>query len=272
MAHTNLNKAFGSLLTSDEVNELLRVDDNGNVSIGSTTADSGVRLTIVDTKTGNHDALIENKGTGSGDHSRLRITTDNTGGDAKITLDTGNGTVTTLGQDNSDGAKFKIAINADGLLETDTAFIIDTDGIIKKPLQPAFQVTKAAQNNIAVGSQVTVTWNAEVFDQNSDFDLTTEAFTAPVTGKYLFSLNIRIDDVDTAADNIQLRINTSNRNYSIIIDPGPLASDPSHTTMVFSVLADMDASDTAIVEIIQTAGAAQMDIVTTSWWSGFLQS
>ena len=149
---------------------------------------------------------------------------------------------------------------------------IDATGAVTMPAQPAFLVTKNSdQNNIATGSEVTVTWQAEVFDQNSDF--ASNVFTAPVTGKYLLTSAIRVDNLDTASNYYNFLFTTSNRVYRKIIDYGGLSGDPVYWFFSLTAIADMDAGDTASVKIYQNNGTAQMDIigdVTRSYFSGYL--
>ena len=69
---------------------------------------------------------------------------------------------------------------------TAEAMRIDSIGAVTKPLQPAFYVeTASTQTNIALNTAQTLVFGEEVYDQNADFASNT--FTAPVTGKYLFS-------------------------------------------------------------------------------------
>jgi len=153
-----------------------------------------------------------------------------------------------------------------------TAMIIDANGQITKPLQPAFHVINGADNgNIATNNtEITVNFSTESFDVNSDFNTTNFTFTAPVTGKYQFNVSLSVSQIDTAATQYLIRLNTSNRNYHLAIDP-EFGSD---TLFPFSIsaLADMDASDTAIVTISQDGGTAQTDVRADpgSHFSGFL--
>jgi len=144
---------------------------------------------------------------------------------------------------------------------TNDALKIDTNGHITKPLQPAFLVRPTSFiTNMAVGSEVTIAMGTEIFDQNSDYNNTTFTFTAPVTGKYRFDYAIRLQDVDTASSYYLSRLNTSNRNYDIIVDTDEYNSDLEYLAFSNSVLADMDAGDTAKLKIYQDQGVAQTDI------------
>jgi hypothetical protein len=152
---------------------------------------------------------------------------------------------------------------------TTNAMRIDSTGAVTKPAQPAFSVTKSTkQSNVATNSQVTVVFDSEVFDQNNDF--AGSQFTAPVTGKYQLNLSLYTNEIDSAADYYMAVIKTSNREYQNVIDPGVLASDPVYWNQGVSVLADMDANDTAYVFIQQGNGNQQTDVATPSFFSGYL--
>ena len=151
---------------------------------------------------------------------------------------------------------------------------IDADGIVTKPYQPAFLAYPTArQTNIAVGTS-TIVLNAERFDQGGDFNTGTSTFTAPVTGKYQFNLNVRIGaTLDTAANYYRTYIKTSNfEYYPAIIDPN-FTADLNYYHLCFSVLADMDAGDTAYAAVQQSGGAVQTDIEESALntnFSGYL--
>jgi hypothetical protein len=146
---------------------------------------------------------------------------------------------------------------------------IDATGAVTMPLQPAFQVIPASnQNNIAIDSNVTVVFGTERFDKNADFASNT--FTAPVTGVYQLNAKLYMNTIDTAADYYEIQLRTSNKNYFSIIDPGGFSGDLVYFTLNVSVLADMDASDTVFVAIRQVGGTAQTDITTESNFSGYL--
>ena len=147
---------------------------------------------------------------------------------------------------------------------------IDSTGAVTMPAQPAFQVTPSSgQLNVPINATQTVVFGTEIFDQNADFASNT--FTAPVTGKYQFNTHLRIDNWDVSANYYQLYIITSNRNYISTWDAALHAStDQDYITLTLSTLADMDASDTARVGILQSAGAAQSDISPQSTFSGYL--
>ena len=149
-------------------------------------------------------------------------------------------------------------------------FNINNAHILTMDKQPAFMAHPSTpQSNIPVNGFTTIVFGTERFDQNSDFASNT--FTAPVTGKYQLQVSMRLDSLDTDNNNIQLHITTSNRTYYSIIQPTVLAADPAFWWLGVTVLADMDASDTAYVRIyISNDGAAQIDVQADSYFSGYL--
>jgi predicted RecA/RadA family phage recombinase len=149
------------------------------------------------------------------------------------------------------------------------AMRIDANGHVTKPLQPAFSAKPTStQSNIAVNSFVKVLFATEIFDQNGDFASST--FTAPTTGRYQLSVNLYILGGDTASGFYQMKLETSNRNYLVTIEPA-FTSDMSYFSFFnLSILADMDAGDTAEVYFYQSSGTAQTDISSASYFMGYL--
>ena len=197
-----------------------------------------------------NQALSASTGTFTGD-----VTIgDASAADKKILFD-GNAQDFHIGLDDSADS---LTIGLGSALGTTSHMVFDANGHITKPLQPAFQVQPSSdQNN--VDDNDTIAFGTEEFDQNGDFASNT--FTAPVTGRYLLTASIRVDNIDTAANWVRIEIITSNQDYkSSIIDVGVLASDPNYWSFSQTVLADMDANDTAKVQYGQSGGAVQSDI------------
>ena len=150
------------------------------------------------------------------------------------------------------------------------ALTIDANGHVLKPLQSAFHVGGiGTQNDLSTGTDHTIIFTTERFDQNSDYNTSTGEFTAPVTGKYQFSFIIYVNDIDTGATFYQAKLKTSNLTYIFIIDPN-FSSDLSYYTFhAPALLVDMDASDTAKIQITQTGGNAQTDVSNNTSYTAF---
>ena len=147
---------------------------------------------------------------------------------------------------------------------------IDSTGAVTKPNQPAFQARPTSQqSNLPINANTTIIFGTEIFDQNGDFASNT--FTAPVTGKYQLSVSLYVLNADIDINYFSSILETSNRAYSNVITTSSYDADLSYTSITQSVLADMDANDTAYVYVnLPNQGAAQADIHTNSYFSGYL--
>jgi len=148
---------------------------------------------------------------------------------------------------------------------------IDQTGAVTKPLQPAFMATKdGSQDNIAINSVVTTTFNGERFDQNGDFASNT--FTAPVTGKYQINLVTTLANLDQDSQYIEVKLVTSNKTYTHpVVDPDGFDQDLPFFTITVAYLVDMDANDTCTTGFFIPNGSAQTDIRSgQTFFSGYL--
>jgi len=158
-----------------------------------------------------------------------------------------------------------------GFIAVDSASTMNLGGVaVKATSTPAFLARPTStQANIANdNSVVTVAMGTEIFDQGGNFASNT--FTAPVTGRYQFNVIVYLTQVDSTASYYQVRLDTSNRTYFGLLDFASTDLGLGFQTIAISVLADMDANDTATVNIQQNAGSQQTDISTGSAFSGFL--
>ena len=151
-----------------------------------------------------------------------------------------------------------------------TRIKIDSTGAMTNTTQPAFQVRPSSnQNNMATGA--TIVFGTEVFDQNSDFASNT--FTAPVTGKYQLSFNIRLQQLQDDSSYALINIQTSNRTYQHILALAPhVDGDVGYQHFSNSLLCDMDANDTAYLVFQESGGTTgAVDVsATESDFTGFL--
>mgnify|MGYP003676798756 CR=1 FL=1 len=145
---------------------------------------------------------------------------------------------------------------------------INSAGIVTKPLQPAFLAQPSTTIlNIPTGASGNLNFDAERFDTNSDYSSGT--FTAPVTGKYFLTVNFYFINLDSAASYYEGLLTTSNRTYYTIVDPD-FGQDNVYFCLVLTVLADMDAGDTANISVHQGGGSSQTDISASATFSGYL--
>lgn len=185
-------------------------------------------------------------------------------------VDTTRGSTTIRLNENNAGI-FQVETAPSGGTATSARLIVDENGIVRMPYQSAFQLRQTtSQSNMAANdSVVTILWQTEVFDNNGDVN--GSSFFAPVTGKYFLQTSVYLANLDTAAAYYLWGIRTSNRDYYSLIDPN-FSTDLNYFTFNVSVVADMDAGDTAYVWFQQSGGTAQTDTVVSNgtFFSGCL--
>ncbi len=145
---------------------------------------------------------------------------------------------------------------------------LNDNTILYGKVLPSFLVKPTAeQTNLAVGSDVDIVWGTEIKDLAGNF--AANVFTAPVSGLYQLSFNIYMTNVDSASTFTSMTILTSNRGYMQAMPFNLLSGDGSFTWNL-SILADMDAGDTAKVQFYQATGTQQADVNAASHFSGAL--
>ena len=223
-------------------NDVLTINSSNNVGIGTVTP---ARTLHVNSADANVASFEGHQGEG-------------------LVISSGtNGQIDIIGYDDGASAYNPIAIRS----ASAGGIFLDTTGAVTMPAQPAFLVgASSTQSNKTVDTDHTVLFGAEIFDVNSDFASNT--FTAPVTGKYQLNANVRIDNLDAGALYYHLKIKTSNREYWSIFDPD-FGQNNQYWHLSLSILADMDANDTAIVEFYQSGASAQTDIDGDTKYTNF---
>ena len=213
---------------------------------------------------------LENTSNTAGSNAVLSITTaGGSAGDPKIvyTIDGVQSFVT--GIDNSDSDSYKLSVGT--ALGTTDVFIATQAGEITMPLTPAFLAVDASATNVTGdGTNYTLSFATEIFDQNSDWNGST-TFTAPVTGRFQFDIAIRISGLTTSHTEGHIELVTSNRTYlGGYADVGACMDVNTRYSQNFTVLADMDATDTATVVLDVSNGTKVVDVDEQSYFSGYL--
>jgi len=165
--------------------------------------------------------------------------------DAKIVFD-GNAQDFHIGLDDTAD---DLVIGLGSALGTTTHMAFDETGAIIKPLQPAVIAKNSVNRTNVTGNNTNYTaiFDTEYADRNADFASNT--FTAPVTGLYLIIAQIWIYNMTSSATTFNAFITTSNRTYDVQHYWVHSSNQEGQTSGSFSVLADMDASDTATANV-----------------------
>ena len=100
-------------------------------------------------------------------------------------------------------------------------------------------------NQTGNGANATVDFDTEITDELGDF--ATDTYTARYTGLHLLACNVEAYNFGASAADAYLTIVTSNRTYRHIRFGVPVTNTSDGYSM--SVIADMDAADTALVRL-----------------------
>ena len=145
---------------------------------------------------------------------------------------------------------------------------IDNLGYVTKPNQPYFYVRAPGTQYVTAGGYVGFTWNSEVKDVGGNF--ASNVFTAPVTGVYSLTLNVRYDGVKDGASYYNTTIATSNRSHAQLFSPQGFDRNVDYWVFTMNVIADMDAGDTASCNVGQIGGSSGTSINGSTAFYGYL--
>lgn len=186
-----------------------------------------------------------------------------------------------IGIDNSSSDTLKINTNT---IPVDPSsgtnlWSMTSSGQVTAPLQPSFlAILTADQLNVTgAGAAYTVIADTEVYDNGANYNNATGVFTAPATGRYLFAGTIRLLQLAAGHSTGTVTVITSNRTYLVCNDgPNGTRDATNALTYSFSIIADMDATDTATMVVTISNGTATVDVdgsvvtAPATWFSGEL--
>ena len=244
--------------------------DPPNLTIGNATAEDVALVYDGNAKDfyigldDSEDKLVVGVGSTVGTNNILTLTDDavtvgdGAAVDTKIVLD-GNAQDFYMGLDDTDDS-FKIGL---GTAVGTTAHIVSSaSGEVNMPLQPLFLVrSPGAANATGGGTQYIVVASNEIYDIGSNWSSAT--FTAPITGKYLLGGSIYISGLTSSMDSCSFGVVTSNYTAGYWFYFGNIGAMRDNNNAVLingSILADMDASDTAQFKIQINSGSDVADI------------
>ena len=182
--------------------------------------------------------------------------------DTKIVFD-GNAQDYHIGLDDSTD---DLVIGKGSALGTTSHIVTDENGHVTKPLQSFFQAN-ASYTNIPLTTAQTISLSERV-DTNGD--LASNTFTAPVTGRYYLGYHFYLTSLDADHTALDVKIVTSNKTYAVTYKPSVFMNSDGNFGVTGSQICDMDASDTATFVIYIAGGAEQTDVHADSTASGML--
>ena len=227
-----------------------------NSSIG--TANSGATNTFTITNPSN---------TASSQANEIITVGGTSAGDPFTTYTVSGTTNWSQGIDNSvTGDPYVLA--ASTALGTTNVLSATTAGSISKPLQPAFlaYLNATATDVTGDGTLYPIVFDTESFDQQNNFDTTTGTFTAPVAGRYLFCITIRLQQIASALFNtMNIEFIAGGTSY-FFCDQNPGVTHETSTgnnavSVSCSIIVNMAASGTAAVNVSVGGSTKTIDVV-----------
>ena len=159
----------------------------------------------------------------------------------------------------------------------DTTITVSANNEVTNASQPSFMahLGTTVSNVTGAGTLYTVVFDTELYDQGGGYAVGTGIFTAPATGKYLFTVAIFCTGQTIATQHaIYVYTNTAQGNMRLAQTTRPAGAVDQIITG--TLIIDMDATDTIYARIQVTGeGADTVDIygnATTpnTWFAGFL--
>jgi hypothetical protein len=250
MVRANADMRF---YTNGHTNERMRISSSGNIGIGTTNPSA---LLNIEKSTNSGDGgvfpmiIVNNslatQGNGTSSYNFAAIYTN-----------TGNGAVQMAMQSSYAAGTWEpqgilnVATNHPMVLKTNNTerMRITNAGIITAPSQVSFKAYINYNPELSKSAYNTIPYNAEEYDTQGNFSTSTYRFTAPVAGKYLFTVNLNVFGLtDTAQLNLTLYINSSSTRYLYIFANLP-TGNTGDTSISGSDILSLAAGNTVEVRV-----------------------
>lgn len=167
-----------------------------------------------------------------------------------------------MGDDQSASDAFKISIGS--ALGTSDAFVMTTAGENTMPLQPAFSAYLSSTATDVTGDATlyTLACDTEIFDQQSNYNNSTYTFTAPVDGKYVFTMIYYLGGILSSHTAGYCQIVTSNTTFATnSCSPFQRNSSSGQMALDIVVFCVMDSADTVYVQTSVSNGTKVIDVI-----------
>jgi hypothetical protein len=180
----------------------MRITSCGNVVIGNTTPLGGLTVSEFIANDCNDSISLFYRGT-TGAHESLVKFYDFR---CQINASIGNN----LHDDTSGSPRARLVFKTSNGGAPIERMRIDACGIITAPSQVSFKAYISANVELSKSTNLTVPYNIEEYDTQGNYNTSTYKFTAPVAGKYLFTVNFNAYSLtDTAYLRVMLMLNAS---------------------------------------------------------------
>lgn len=259
----------GSSVTTSSISTGICILRRSSLSLPLTTSSAGsIDADFSSVKGQNNSTPITTAGTGSSSFHNCYLSA---GSASAVSI--GVGTQVSMSNCDFDSSNTNVISGAGTLVATSLSFY-GTSSVInpttvtgrytnlvqyKSTVQPSFLSYNSASINTVTGdgTNYTVIWDAEIFDQNSNFNTGTGTFTAPVTGRYLLTSQILMNDMGVLFTGSNIALIASNRNTTF--NRGVASAGAQQAIMVTNIV-DMDAADTCSVLFNVSGSTKTIDV------------
>jgi len=285
VANTSLSN---KTITNPTVSGNLSLDSTGTTGLNTATANTvrvhtaGVERVRV-TSSGDVGIGTSNPVAGSGftaDRKLLQVFSSTGSGNAQMHLggtsgtiidhdDSGN-TITTLrnlygASSNSAAMQFQSGYMTFG---TSTSYIermrISAEGYVTKPYQVAFRAALSADTGISNTSFNKIPYDVTDYNINSSFNTTTNRFTAPIAGKYLFCVLYNTYGVGSGSQSRSSIYKNGNRHQMLSMNYVDFTGDHAYTSAIVMNLAASD-----YIEVFTASDDSSYTLSGTFEWNAF---
>jgi hypothetical protein len=251
---------IGNLRFGTNSGEKMRIINCGNVIIGNTTAYGGLTVSEFSANDCNDSISLFYRGT-AGNHESLVKFYDFR---CQINASIGNN----LHDDGPGSQKARLVFKTSNNGTPTERMRIDACGIITAPSQVSFKAYISNNINPTKSANLTVPYNVEEYDTQGNYSTSTYKFTAPVAGKYLFTVNFNAYGLDdTAYLRIMLLINSANVR-TLFLFPNMPTGNTGDVNVSGADILNLSAGNTVEVRVY-TDGTGTFGMSQDQTWNSF---
>lgn len=164
-------------------------------------------------------------------------------------------------------------------LVTSSAAKIDSSNRQTNTAQPCFLATMVTSITNAWGDNAlyTVIFDTSIFDQNSNYNVSTGIFTAPVTGKYLFSCVVNLSNTGGTGASAEIKLTATSRTLTLDGQAYDATETNGFLLTKGTAIIDMTATDTLTIKVSgSTLASTKTGTIygaagtAFTWFSGYL--